>query len=665
MNKGEAKARIAELTQQITHHSHRYHVLDEPEIADSEYDVMVRELVELEEGFPDLVHPDSPTRRVGAPPSDLFAQALHQSPMWSLDNAFDWDELVAWGRRVDKVLGSAADYFCELKVDGSAINLLYAHGRLVRGATRGDGRVGEDITSNLRAIPSVPLTLRGDKIPELLEVRGEVYMPVKAFQKLNDEIVSQGLRPFANPRNAAAGSLRQKDPKVTARRHLKIVCHGVGAIEGVKARRHSEQVSMLADLGLRVMKENTALPTLEEVFSLCREWEAKRHDVEFEADGVVVKVDDLAQREELGYTSKSPRWAIAYKFPPEERTTTLKNIFVNVGRTGAVTPFADLEPVRLSGATVSLATLHNIDEIARKDIRIGDTVLVRRAGEVIPEVIAPVTSKRTGKERRFKMPSRCPRCETPLVRPEGEKVWRCPNEQCPSRNVEGLFHFGARSAMDIEGLGYKTIIALWERGLVKDAGDIYDLTKEQLLELPLFADKKADQLLAAIEGSKTKGLSLLLVGLGVRHVGPPTARALAKAFGSIDRIAAADEEQLSQVDEIGPVVAKGIKEFFSSARTGEIIEKLRSAGVKMHEVMDHERSGPLSGKSFVLTGGLESLSRDEAKALIEDAGGKVVSSVSKKTDFVVVGTSPGSKFARAQELGIPILDEKGLNDLVR
>jgi len=663
MNKEQARARIKKLRDQIEYHSYRYYALDDPEISDAEYDELVRELVELEGRYPDLITPDSPTQRVGAPPSELFPPVRHRTRMWSLDNAFDFDELVAWGRRVERALGSAADYFCELKVDGAAVNLVYEDGILVSGATRGDGFLGEDITPNIKTIPAVPLRLRGSKPPKVLEVRGEVYMPVEEFEKLNAELVEQGQRPFANPRNAAAGSLRQKNPKITASRKLSIICHGVGALDGKRSRRHSELMEYLRQLGLRASPQEEVLSDLDQVFKFCRQQEGRRHDFDFEVDGVVVKVDDLAQREELGYTSKSPRWAIAYKFPPEEKTTKLLNIQVNVGRTGAVTPFAVLEPVRLSGATVSMATLHNADEVARKDIRIGDWVHVRRAGEVIPEVIGPIPSRRTGKEKRFKMPARCPRCNSVLVRPAGEKVTRCPNDQCPSRNVEALFHFAGRGAMDIEGLGYKTIIALWERGVVQDAGDIYSITREKLLELPLFADKKADLVMSSIERSKERGLARLLVGLGIRHIGPPTAQLLAREFRSLDAIASASEEQLTAIEGVGPIVARSIREWFDSSRNQKIVEKLRRAGVRLTEEKT-EVKGPLLGLTFVITGTLPTFSREEASRLIEEAGGKVGSSVSRKTDYLVVGETPGSKLSKAQELGVKTLDEEGLRELI-
>ncbi|HVE76269.1 MAG TPA: NAD-dependent DNA ligase LigA [Actinomycetota bacterium] len=660
MNQAKAAKRAAELREQIEHNSYRYHVLDEPEVSDSEYDALMRELSEIEEKFPKLVTADSPTQRVGAPPSDLFSPLEHPSGMWSLDNAFDFDELVAWGKRVERVLGAAADYYTELKVDGVAVNLVYEEGKLRSAATRGDGRVGEDITANVRTIRAIPMKLRGTSPPELIEVRGEIFMPVKSFEELNIQITEKGLRPFANPRNGAAGSLRQKDPKVTAGRNLQIFCHGVGAIQGAKFSRHSEQMDLLRDLGLRVMGQSARLEDLDQVFSFCREWEENRHNVEFEIDGSVVKVDRLDHRVELGFTSKSPRWAIAYKFPPEEKTTRVKDITVNVGRTGAVTPFAILEPVRLSGATVSLATLHNEDELHRKDIRIGDIVLVRRAGEVIPEVIGPVPSRRKGKERRFVMPTNCPRCETPLVRPGTEKVWRCPNEMCPSRGVRSIEHFAGRAAMDIEGLGEKTTYELWDRGLIKDPADLYSLTREQLLELPLFADKKADQLLASLEASKSRGLTRVLVGLGIRHVGPPTARVLAGEFGSLTAIARASTEELAAVEGVGPIIAEAIRAFFDSGRNMGTVQKLEAAGVTLEEERKARPQGKLTGKTFVLTGGLEGLTREEATAMIEDAGGKVASSVSKKTDYVVVGENPGTKFTKAQELGIDILDEAGL-----
>ena len=656
--------RIVELRKSIEYHSYRYHVLDDPEIADAEYDALVRELAALEDAHPELVSDDSPTQTVGAAPSALFTPLPHPNPMWSLDNAFTLEELVAWGKRVERILGSAADFYCELKVDGLAVNLVYRDGELATAATRGDGRIGEDITPNVKTIRSVPKQLIGRDVPEFLEVRGEIFMPVRAFEELNESLVAAGIRPFANARNSAAGSLRQKDPSVTAGRQLGLFSHTVGSVSGRRFRKHSEQMEFLMELGLPVMSHNRAFRELDAAYEFCLHWESRRHDLEFEVDGIVVKVDDLAAREELGYTSKSPRWAIAYKFPPEEKTTKLRNIVVNVGRTGAVTPFALLEPVRLSGATVSQATLHNADEVARKDIRIGDTVLVRRAGEVIPQVIAPIPSKRTGEEKVFTMPTHCPVCGAQLVREGGEAVWRCRNEECPSRGVEELFHFASRGAMDIEGLGYQAARQLRDMGFVRDPGDVYSLTREQLLQLPLFADKKADQLLASIERSKGAGLARALVAIGIRDVGPPTARLLAEEFGSMERIASATVEELTAVEGIGPIVAQRIREFFESPRNLGIVRKMAQAGVKLEQDRSEAPQGHLAGKSFVLTGGLERWSRDETARLIEEAGGKVVSSVSKKTDYVVVGEKPGSKLARAEALGVSLLDEEGLSKLL-
>lgn len=664
MSASDPRSRIAELRESIDYHSRRYYVQDDPEIADAEYDALVRELADLEALYPDLITDDSPTQKVGAPVSSLFAPSAHLSPMWSLDNAFSLDELLAWGRRVEKILGSAADFYCELKVDGLAVNLVYEDGVLKSAATRGDGRVGEEITPNVRTIKLIPQSLDVAKVPNVLEVRGEIFMPTKAFEELNAHLIASESKPFANARNSAAGSLRQKDVSVTASRQLDMFCHTMGLTQGMRFAKHSEQMQFLINLGLPVMSNSRAFDGLQAAFEFCQHWESRRHDLSFEVDGVVVKVDSLAAREELGYTSKSPRWAIAYKFPPEEKTTLLRNIVVNVGRTGAVTPFAILEPVRLSGAMVSQATLHNAGEVRRKDVRIGDTVLVRRAGEVIPQVIGPILSKRTGREREFVMPSHCPDCATLLERPEGEAVWRCPNENCPSRGIEELFHFGSRGALDIEGLGYKSAYLLRDMGFVRDPGDIYALTRDQLLQLPLFGEKKAEQLLASIEKSKSAGLVRVLVSLGIRDVGPPTARVLADEFGSIDRIAGAAPEQIQAIEGIGPIVAARIVEFFGSPRAQSIVAKMRAAGVVLEQEKKAVPVGNLSGKTFVLTGGLERWSREETKALIEERGGKVVSSVSKNTDYVVVGENPGSKLAKAEALGITLLNEAALLGLI-
>ncbi|HEV3475172.1 MAG TPA: NAD-dependent DNA ligase LigA [Actinomycetota bacterium] len=654
----EAKRRVEELREQISHHDYRYYVLDEPEVSDAEYDELMRELRTLEEEFPELITPDSPTQRVSGQPAELFAPAPHRAPMLSLDNAFSWEELNAWGKRVERQLGRQADFVCELKIDGLAVALTYESGSYVRGATRGDGYTGEDITANIRTIRQVPVNLRVKDAPKVLEVRGEVYLPVKAFEKLNEGLVQNEQRPFANPRNAAAGSLRQKDPQVTASRPLRLWCHGIGAAQGKRFARHSEILEYLGQAGLPVPPTTERLETLEEVFAYCERWEARRHDVDYEIDGVVVKVDQTALQEELGATSKAPRWAIAYKFPPEERTTLLRHIFTHTGRTGVVTPFAQLEPVFVGGVTVTTATLHNEDEVARKDVRERDTVVVRRAGDVIPEVVGPVPSKRPKNARRWKFPQTCPSCETALVR-EGA-YWRCPNRAaCPSQNVEWLFHFASRGAMDIEHLGYKTGLALLERDWVKDPADVYFITDEQLAELPGFKEKSISNLRTSIEASKDRDLWRLLVALSIPHVGSHVAQVLAGAFGSIDALMKASAEDLEGVEEIGPIVAAAVHAWFKDAGNRKLLDKLRKAGVRMADPPKKKRGkGPLEGNTIVLTGGLESMSREEATKAAQDAGARVASSVSKKTDFVVAGTDPGTKYDKAQSVGVEIIDEK-------
>jgi DNA ligase (NAD+) len=655
-----AKLRVEELREQINHHNYRYHVLDDPEISDAEYDQLVRELRELEDRFPELVTPDSPTQRVGARPADLFAPVTHRTPMLSLDNVFTMEELEAWGRRVERIIGSGARYACELKIDGVAVALTYESGGYVRGATRGDGVTGEDITANIRTVRPVPQRLRVANPPELLEVRGEMYLPIKAFEKLNEELLADEKRPFANPRNAAAGSLRQKDPAVTASRPLRLWCHGLGWAEGLRFESHSESLAWLRDAGLPVDPHITVVDTLEEVHRFTQHWQEQRHSVDYEIDGTVVKVDQIAFQEELGATSHAPRWAVAYKFPPEERTTLLHRIEVHTGRTGIVTPFARLEPVFVSGVTVTTATLHNEDEIKRKDVREKDTVIVRRAGDVIPEVVGPVSSKRPKNARRWKFPKTCPSCGTALVRKEGEAYWRCPNKRgCPSQNVEWLFAFASRGAMDIEGLGYKTGILLIDMGWVKDPADVYSLDVEQLAQLPGFAQKKIDNLLAAIETSKDRPIWRLLVGLNIPHVGSTVAQLLARHFGSIDAVAEASEEDIAAVEGVGPVIAKSVADWFGDPDNRQLIEKLRKAGVRMEDPEPEAvPEGPLTGTTIVLTGGLSSMSRDEATKAAEEAGAKVTSSVSKSTGFVVAGENPGSKYDKALQLGVEIVDEE-------
>ena len=656
--RADAKRRVEELRDLINYHNYRYHVLDDPEVADAEYDQLMRELRALEDEFPELIVPDSPTQRVGGAPSELFAPVRHRAPMLSLDNSFSWEELEAWGGRVVRALGREADFYCELKIDGVAVAVTYEEGRYVIGATRGDGYVGDDITSNIRTIRSVPFALRDGDHPAVLEVRGEVYLPVKAFERLNEQLTEQGGRPFANPRNAAAGSLRQKDPAVTASRPLRLWCHGVGVAEGRRFERHSEALEYVQRAGLPVSPETELLGTLQEVFKYCQHWQDHRHDVDYEIDGVVIKVDQIALQEELGATSKAPRWAIAYKFPPEERTTLLRGIFTHTGRTGVVTPFAQLETVFVGGVNVTTATLHNEDEVKRKDVRPGDTVVVRRAGDVIPEVVGPVVSKRPKNARPWRFPKKCPSCGTGLVR-EGA-YWRCPNRRgCPSQNIEWLFHFAGRGGMDIEHLGYKTGLLLIDRGWVKDPADIYTITDDQLAQLPGFKEKSIANLRASIEASRDRELWRLLVALSIPHVGGHMATVLADAFGSIDRLREASVEDLEAVEEVGPIVARAVRAWFQDRGNRRLLDKLRKAGIRMADPPKKKRAdGPLAGKTIVLTGGLESMSREEATRYAEEAGARVASSVSKKTDFVVAGTDPGSKHDKAVSLGVEIVDER-------
>jgi DNA ligase (NAD+) len=658
-DRAAAKLRVEELRELLNNHAYRYYVLDDPEVSDAEYDELMRELRELEERFPELVTPDSPTQRVGVAPADLFAPVEHRSVMLSLDNAFSEEELKAWATRVERAVGAEAQYFCELKIDGIAVALTYEDGLLVKGATRGDGRVGEDITANVRTVRSVPQRLRVKDPPPVLEVRGEIYLPVKAFEKLNEQLLEAGQRAFANPRNGAAGSLRQKDPKVTAGRPLALWVHSFGYAK-IRFESHSGFLQWCRDAGLPVPPQGEVREDLDGVIAYIQKWQENRHTVDWEIDGVVVKVDQIALQDELGATSHAPRWAVAYKFPPEERTTRLEKIDVHTGRTGIVTPFAVLEPVFISGVTVTTATLHNEDEVKRKDIRERDTVIVRRAGDVIPEVVGPVLSKRPPKAKPWRFPKKCPSCGTPLVRKEGEAYWRCPNKRgCPSQNVEWLFAFASRGAMDIEGLGYKTGLLLLDMGWVKDPGDVYSLTGEQLAQLPGFADKRIDNLLSAIERSKDRPIWRLLVGLNVPHVGTHVAQVLARAFGSIDALAQAGAEAIDAVPEIGPEIARGVHEWFHDRQNLKLIEKLRRAGVRVaDEKPEGPAEGPLAGTTIVITGSLSSMSRDEATRAAQDAGARVATSVSKKTDFVVVGENPGSKAAQAEQLGVEIVDEQ-------
>ncbi len=693
----EARERAAELTQLIDEAQYRYYVLDRPTISDAEYDRLLRELEQLETEFPELRTPSSPTQRVGGTYSTLFTAVDHLERMLSLDNAFTDEELASWALRVEREVGDAADLLCELKVDGLAVALVYQRGRLVRGATRGDGRTGEDVTPNLRTLHDVPTELTGDDVPELLEVRGEVFFPVSAFEELNASLVEAGKAPFANPRNAAAGSLRQKDPRVTASRQLRMVVHGVGAVRGWRPARQSEQYRTMRRWGLPTSDRVRVVGTLDEVREYIGYYGEHRHSVEHEIDGVVVKVDQLALQRRLGSTSRAPRWAIAVKYPPEEVTTKLREIRVNVGRTGRVTPFAVMEPVRVSGTTVERATLHNEHEVARKGVLIGDTVVLRKAGDVIPEVVSPVVDLRDGTERPFVMPTHCPECGTKLVRErESDVDIRCPNARsCPAQLRERVFHIASRGALDIEALGYMAAIALTrpdepETPPLTDEGDLFRLTVDDLApvkmrrknertgetelvpffftkgtaKLPPAPKKVVEVLFAQLEAAKHRPLWRVLVALSIQHVGPTAAQALAREFRSLDRITAASVEELAAVDGVGPTIAESIQEWFAVDWHREVVRKWREAGVQMADEGAGEGPRPLEGITVVITGSLESYGRDAATEAVQARGGRVAGSVSKKTDFVVVGESPGSKYDKAVQLGVPVLDDAGFGVLL-
>jgi len=659
--------RAAELRALIEYHTERYYLLDDPEISDAEFDALLRELKELEAAHPELITPDSPTQRPGGAISATFAPVTHLVRMLSLDNAFSRDELVAWYERISKIIDDPIQFAGEPKLDGLAISLVFEDGRLARAATRGDGVTGEDVTPNVATIASIPKRLAGKQIPARLEVRGEVFMPLTSFTELNRRQGEAEERLFANPRNAAAGSLRQKDPRVTASRDLDFFAYQLGVQEGGPAlRSHHETLSWIADLGLPVNPRIKELGTIDEVFEFCEQMLEQRHSLGYEIDGAVVKVDDLAQRDEMGTTSKAPRWAIAYKFPPEEKTTRLLNIMVSIGRTGRATPFAQLEPVFVGGSTVGLATLHNEDELARKDVRKGDTVVVRKAGDVIPEVVGPVLAKRPKNARRWKFPKTCPACAAPLVRLEGDANHHCDNVECPEQRVQRICHFASRGAMDIEGLGEERVRQFVDAGFLRDAGDIYSLTVERLLPLERMAQRSAENLIDGIKASKTRGLARVLIGLSIRHLGPTAAQAVARAMGSLDAVGAATVEALTVIDGVGGVIAASVRHFFTIDANREVVEKLREAGVDLTapKVEVLEGAATLTGVSIVLTGGLSGGSREAAQAAIESRGGKVVSSVSKKTSYVVAGENPGSKLAKAESLGVSVLDEAGFAHLL-
>ncbi len=659
---------MRELREQIEYHNARYFERDEPEISDAEFDALVRELRALEAEHPELVTPDSPTQKPGGRAVSSFAPVTHKVPMLSLENAFSRDELLAWGTRIERLVPSAIRYVAEPKLDGLAISLQYQHGRFTVGATRGDGVTGEDVTENLRTIEQVPKQLKGKNVPTLLEVRGEVFMPLASFEALNRRQGDAGERLFTNARNAAAGSLRVKDTSITASRDLALYCYQPGVIEGgPKLRSHEETLAWLAKLGFPVNPHIEAFDDLDAVFAFCEQMEANRHSLGYDIDGVVVKVDDLGQRAEMGFTSRAPRWAIAYKFPPEEKTTLLRNIMVSIGRTGRATPFAELEPVFVGGANVGLATLHNEDDVKRKDVRPGDTVIVRRAGDVIPEVVGPVLAKRPKNTKPWKFPAKCPQCGHPLVRVEGEANHHCVNVDCPAQRVQRLVHWASRGALDIEGLGEERVTQFVDAGLLEDAADVYALTVDKLVPLERIGARSAQLLVDAIEASKTRPLWRVLVGLGINHVGPTAAQALSRAFADLDAIMHANEEHLTAIDGVGPTIAQSIDRWFSIDRNQRLIDRLREAGVNFEGERAPaiaEEDATLAGMTFVLTGSLEHRTRDEAAAEIERRGGKVTGSVSKKTSYVVVGESPGSKLAKAEQLGVTILDEAAFEVLL-
>ena len=693
----EARRRHADLSLEITEADHRYYILDSPTISDIDYDTKMRELRALEEQYPDLRTPDSPTQTVHGAISTLFTPVEHLERLLSLDNVFTDEDLGGWADRATKLGGAGfkGPYLCELKIDGLAIDLVYRDGALVKAATRGDGRTGEDVTPNIRTISSIPARLKGSGHPAILEVRGEVFMPVEAFGKLNESLLDAGKAAFANPRNSAAGSLRQKDPKVTASRALDAIVHGIGRVEGSaddegisgEAAGPGEEGHLegapdtqsgwyqrLDSWGLPVSNLYKVVPDMDGVREYIAYYAEHRHDPPYEIDGVVVKVDQIALQRQLGSTSRAPRWAIAFKYPPEEVTTRLLDIQVNVGRTGRVTPFAVMEPVKVSGSTVDRATLHNADEVKRKGVLIGDMVILRKAGDVIPEVLGPVADLRTGDEREYVYPTHCPSCGTKLAREEDEVDWRCPNTRsCPAQLRERLFHLAGRGAFDIEVLGWEAVAALLDCGLVADEGDVFALTADQLETCPFFMVKQgtlsanAVRLLANLTEARTRPLWRILVALSIRHVGPTAARALASEFGSLDAIEDASVDALAGVDGVGPTIAASLREWFLVDWHRAIIAKWRDAGVRLEDPdWDPNRAAArlLAGVSVVITGTLDGMSRDEAGEAVRQAGGKVTSSVSKKTSFVVAGESAGSKYDKAVELGVPILDEAAFHVLL-
>jgi DNA ligase (NAD+) len=664
----EVKQNINKLREQLNYHNHRYYVLDSPEISDAEYDKLMRELKQLEDKHPELITPDSPTQRIGAAPVAAFGVVEHPQPLLSLANAFSDEELDAWYRRASNLLGGRkTDLVCELKIDGLAVALTYTNGLLQVGATRGDGFRGENITQNLRTIKSIPLSVPKEAPPRF-EVRGEVYLPKTGFKKLNEERAREDLPLFANPRNAAAGSVRQLDPRITANRPLDIFVYALGWAEGKSVPdTHWEIMQYLKSLGFKLNPNMTPCRTIDEAKSFYAKWVKNQEALPYEADGVVVKINSIPYQVELGYVGREPRWAIAYKFPAVQGVTRLLDIGINVGRTGSLNPYAILEPVQVGGVTISRAALHNEEDIHRKDIRVGDWVVIQRAGEVIPEIVEPIVSRRTGKEKIFHMPKRCPVCDAEVIKPEGEAMHRCTNAACPAQALERIKHFVGRGTMDIEGIGERMSQALFEAGLIKDVGDIYSLKekREQLLNMEKLADKSVTNILNSIEKSKNRSLPRVIFSLGILNIGDQTAELLAEHFNSVDELSRASKEQLQEIPSIGPKIADSILAFFRQKQNQKIIDKLRKAGVKLEAEKSKRGDLPLAGLEFVITGRLEASPREEAESKIKELGGKAGSDVTRKTNYLVVGEDPGSKLARAQSLGTETLTEKEFLELLK
>ncbi|MGB6607402.1 MAG: NAD-dependent DNA ligase LigA [Atribacterota bacterium] len=668
-NHDDIVKKIEELREKIRYHNYRYYVLDDPTVSDAEYDRLMRDLIELEEKYPQYITSSSPTQRIGIEPVSGFTTVKHITSMLSLANAFSTEELQAFDQRIKKLIPQQKlEYVVELKIDGLAVALVYENGIFIRGATRGDGVNGEEITSNLRTVKSIPLKLFGENIPPRIEVYGEVYMKKSDFKKLNEERIKKGESLFANPRNAAAGSVRQLDPQITARRHLDTFIYRATFPEGNNSNVHMEVLNYLKNIGFKVNPHIKLFQDIGEVVSYCLQWIEKKEELDYEIDGMVIKVNSLRMREELGSTTRSPRWAIAYKFPAQQVTTRVQGIIVQVGRTGALTPVAILDPVRISGSVVQRATLHNEDEIRRKDIRIGDVVLIQKAGEIIPEVVKVIKEKRTGKETEFLMPTQCPVCGAKVFRPEGEVASRCNSLTCPAQIKERIRHFASRNAMDIEGLGPAIIDQLVEKGLIKDISDLYFLERDDLISLERMAEKSADNLLDAIEKSKKKSLPNLIYGLGIRYVGVHTAEVITRYYPTLDKFKKANLEKLIEINEIGPKIAESIILFFKEKESLAIIERVRSTGLNFgqeeEKIREEKEVQMLAGKQFVLTGTLKDFTRTQAKEIISELGGRVTGSVSKKTDYVVAGEDPGSKYQKAQELGVPIINGEEFKKII-